>query len=165
VRYVAQLSRFEQALGREQMMVLIYEDFRHDNDAAARAVMRFLGVDDGVALEIAQGDQTDRLRSGRGGRKAVRLQRLHRAGRAIKLARRQPEQASRLTLTFDALTRGLLRNDAVENLARRAVFQATPSLDEAFPRELRQRFKPEVQALSEYLERDLVSQWGYDSIG
>jgi hypothetical protein len=164
VRYVEQLRRFEAALGREQMMVLIYEDFRHDNDAAARAVMRFLGVDDSVALEIAQGDQTDVLRRRTGGRKAVRLQRLHRAGRAIKLARRQPEQASRLTLTFDALTRRLLRNDLVENLARRAVFTTTPSLDEGFPRELRRRFKPEVQALSEYLERDLVGQWGYDSI-
>lgn len=28
--------------------------------------------------------------------------------------------------------------------------------------ELRQRFKPEVVALSEYLDRDLVRLWGYD---
>jgi hypothetical protein len=28
--------------------------------------------------------------------------------------------------------------------------------------ELRHRFKPEVVALSEYLQRDLVSLWGYD---
>jgi hypothetical protein len=30
--------------------------------------------------------------------------------------------------------------------------------------ELRRRFKPEVVALSEYLNRDLVSLWGYDKI-
>ncbi len=31
-------------------------------------------------------------------------------------------------------------------------------------RELRTRFKPEVVALSEYLDRDLVALWGYDEI-
>jgi len=31
--------------------------------------------------------------------------------------------------------------------------------------ELRKRFKPEVEALSDYLGRDLVAQWGYDSLG
>jgi hypothetical protein len=30
--------------------------------------------------------------------------------------------------------------------------------------ELRRRFKGEVVALSEYLGRDLVTLWGYDSI-
>ena len=29
--------------------------------------------------------------------------------------------------------------------------------------ELRRRFKPEVAALSEYLDRDLVGLWGYDA--
>jgi hypothetical protein len=37
--------------------------------------------------------------------------------------------------------------------------------DERLIRELRTRFKPEVQALSEYLERDLVKLWGYDELG
>jgi hypothetical protein len=31
--------------------------------------------------------------------------------------------------------------------------------------ELRRRSKGEVVALSEYLDRDLVTLWGYDSIG
>ena len=30
--------------------------------------------------------------------------------------------------------------------------------------ELRRRFAPEVVALSEYLDRDLVSLWGYDRL-
>ncbi len=30
--------------------------------------------------------------------------------------------------------------------------------------ELRRRFEPEVVALSEYLDRDLVSLWGYDAL-
>jgi hypothetical protein len=31
--------------------------------------------------------------------------------------------------------------------------------------ELRVRFKPEVEALGEYLGRDLVSLWRYDELG
>ncbi len=31
--------------------------------------------------------------------------------------------------------------------------------------ELRVRYKPEVVALSEYLGRDLVREWGYDELG
>jgi hypothetical protein len=30
--------------------------------------------------------------------------------------------------------------------------------------ELRRRFEPEVRALSEYLDRDLVSLWGYEEV-
>jgi hypothetical protein len=30
--------------------------------------------------------------------------------------------------------------------------------------ELRRRFRPEVQAVSEYLGRDLLGEWGYDTI-
>ena len=35
-------------------------------------------------------------------------------------------------------------------------------LDPRFRRELMVRFRPEVEALSRALERDLVSLWGYD---
>ena len=38
---------------------------------------------------------------------------------------------------------------------------APPRLDEALTDELRRRFKPEVEAASEYLGRDLVGLWGY----
>jgi hypothetical protein len=31
-------------------------------------------------------------------------------------------------------------------------------------RELRQRYRSEVEAVSEYLDRDLVSFWGYDEL-
>ena len=84
VRYADQLRRFEEHFPREQMLVLIYDDFRADNDATVRAVLDFLGLPaDGEA-----------------------------------------------TLTA----------------------------------ELKRRFKPEVEAVSEHLGRDLVALWGYDEI-
>ena len=37
--------------------------------------------------------------------------------------------------------------------------------DERLMAELRRRYRPEVEALSEYLGRDLIGQWGYDDVG
>ena len=48
VRYVEQLRRYERHFGREHMLVLIYDDYRRDNAAAARSVLRFLEVDENV---------------------------------------------------------------------------------------------------------------------
>ena len=31
--------------------------------------------------------------------------------------------------------------------------------------EIRRRYRPEVEALCEYLDRDLVRLWGYDGLG
>jgi hypothetical protein len=44
VRYAEQLRRYGDVFPDEQMQVLIYDDFRADNDATVREVMRFLGV-------------------------------------------------------------------------------------------------------------------------
>ncbi len=162
VRYAEQLRRFEAAFGREQMLVLVYEDFLRDNDATARTVLRFLGVNDTVALDLA--GETNVPRQARRGRKAVRLRGLHRLAMTLQTARRQPQQASRLWRTVDALTPGWLRSDAVEDLARRVVFSVPPPPDEQFVRELRARFKPEVLALSDYIGRDMVAEWGYEDI-
>ena len=51
IRYTDQLRRFEELFGEERLLVVIYEDFRADNDATVRRILRFLDVDDQVQLE------------------------------------------------------------------------------------------------------------------
>ncbi len=63
-----------------------------------------------------------------------------------------------------AFTSQRLRHDGLQALRRRVIFGKPPPPDEALMLELRRRFKGEVSALSEYLDRDLVSLWGYDRI-
>jgi hypothetical protein len=63
-----------------------------------------------------------------------------------------------------ALTPERLRSKALQ-ATRRRVYGTPPPSDESFMLELRRRFKPEVVALSEYLDRDLATLWGYDRIG
>lgn len=155
VRYVEQLRRFRAVFPPEQVLVIIYEDFRRDNDATVRRIQRFLAVDDAVALERADSKRT---------RKAVRFQRLHRLAASIQRARRRPAAAGRLARAADTLTPSVLRKRPVEELARRVIFSAPPPLADEFMLELRRRFKSEVEMLSDYLGRDLVSFWGYDDL-
>ena len=50
VRYTEQLRRWHGVFGADNVLVLIYDDFRRDNVATARRVLRFLDVDDLVPM-------------------------------------------------------------------------------------------------------------------
>jgi hypothetical protein len=154
VRYVEQLRRYHDRFPREQILVLLYDDFRADNDGVVKNVLRFLDVDDQYPIKKVEVKVTRRMvRSQlvddliywtpRGGTSA--------AGRAAK------------TMIKTFTWRGL-RHTAIGALKRKVVLGEPPPADEAFMLELRRRFKPEVVALSEYLERDLVTLWGYDAL-
>jgi hypothetical protein len=51
-------------------------------------------------------------------------------------------------------------------ILRRQILYGKPQPpDEGAMRELRERYRAEVVALSEYLDRDLVDLWGYGQLG
>jgi len=154
VRYVEQLRRYHAVFSPEQVLVLIYDDFRSDNEATMRRVMDFLEVDGTPPIESIE---TKRV-------KAVRSLPLHRLADGVRVARRNPAGAGRVARTVNALTPGALRSDAFRSMWRRVVYAAPRPPDEELMLELRRRFKPEVVALSDYLGRDLVTLWGYDEI-
>jgi Sulfotransferase domain len=152
VRYVDQLRRYYDVFAREQVLVLIYDDFRADNEGTVRAVLRFLGVDDGVAVESIEANPTVAVRSVRvdGFVRSLYLGRGP-VGRVVKAG-------------VKALAPRRLRRGGLEALQRRVLYGAPAAPDAELMLELRRRFKGEVVALSEYLDRDLVTLWGYDSI-
>lgn len=151
VRYVEQLQRFHAVLPPEQILVLIFDDFRRDNEGTARGVLSFLGVDPEGPIEISTKPPQVR--------KAVRSTHLNNVTRAVKRTRRRPASSSRLLRALNSLV-----PRSLDPLWRRVVYARPAAVDEAFAGELRRRFKPEVVALSEYLGRDLVTLWGYDSV-
>jgi hypothetical protein len=153
VRYVEQLRRYHAVFPREQVLVLIYDDFRRDNEATVRRVLRFLEVDDTFAIDVVDANPTVRARS----------QRLNELMHAVSVGRGPVSLAVKGGVK--ALTPTKLRRDAVRAMQRRVVYGAPRPPDESLMLELRRRFKGEVVALSEYMDRDLVALWGYDSIG
>ena len=154
VRYVEQLSRFEEHFPRERILVLIYDDFRAENEETVRRVLSFLGVDETVPVAPVE---TETLTS-------VRSPRLHRLARRLRLAERNPDAAGAGARTLGAVLPSSLRGERARALWRRAVYGRPPQADPELMAELRRRFKPEVEALSDHLGRDLVSLWGYDRL-
>jgi hypothetical protein len=152
VRYVEQLRRYHAVFAPEQVLTLIYDDFRADNEGTVRRVLRFLGVDENVPVESCDVNATVGVRS-------VRLDNL---ARALK-AGHGPLPGAAKTL-IKGLTSLELRKRVLYPFRNRVVYGAPPPADETFMLELRRRYKGEVVALSEYLNRDLVKLWGYDAI-
>jgi hypothetical protein len=150
VRYVEQLQRYEALFGSDRMLVLIYDDFRADNAATLGRVLRFLDVPDrALAAPVSANPSVD-----------VRSVRLYTAVRNVRARRGSGPRLVRAvgkTLT----TRGL-RERLVYPLRRRVVFREPPPPDPELARELRARFRGEVVALSDHLDRDLVREWGYE---
>jgi hypothetical protein len=153
VRYVEQLRRFHSVFGREQVLVLIYDDFRADNEATVKRVLRFLHVEDDVAVEVTEANPTVRVRSPRASELV----------RSLSVGSGPVARAVKAPIT--ALTPRRLRRRGMELLRLRVLYGRPQPPDEELMLELRRRFKPEVVALSEYLDRDLVRLWAYDNVG
>jgi hypothetical protein len=154
VRYVDQLRRYHTLFGRERVLVLIYDDFQSDNETTLRDVLRFLDVDDEHPPEEIRVKKTART---------IRSQRLDDALHTLTLGSSPIARVARAA-TKTVLPRQL-RRGAFRVARARGVYDEAPPPDERLMRELRVRFKPEVVALSEYLDRDLVALWGYDQLG
>ncbi|HTZ65328.1 MAG TPA: sulfotransferase [Solirubrobacteraceae bacterium] len=152
VRYVEQLRRFHAEFPAENVLVLIYDDFRADNEGTLRAVLRFLEVDHTVEVVVPRANPTVRPRS----------QRMHGLVHAVSVGTGPGSRA--IKGTVKALTPRQLRRRALDVTQRRVVFADPGPADEELMSELRVRHKREVVALSEYLGRDLVTLWGYDSV-
>ena len=152
VRYVEQLRRYEAVLPREQILVLIYDDFRRDNEATVRRVLSFLGVDERLPVHSQDVNPTVLVRS----------QQLEEMMNAVSVGRGPLSRAAKATVK--AVVPRRLRREAFRALRQGVVLGEPKPPDERFMLELRRRFKPEVLALSQYLDRDLVREWGYDAI-
>jgi hypothetical protein len=153
VRYVEQLRRYHAVFPPEQVLVLIYDDFRADNEGTVRTVRRFLGVDDTPPVEVTDANPS------------VISMRSQRADELLNRVSVGRDPVSRVVKTaLKAVIPGELRRRAIGATQRHLVMGPPPPPEEEVMLGLRRRFKGEVVALSEYLGRDLVTLWGYDRI-
>src|ERR1700722_2260172 len=65
VHYVDQLRRYEERFPPEQILTLIYDDFRLDNNATIRRVLDFLDVHEAEPSDAVEVNPTVRMRSQR----------------------------------------------------------------------------------------------------
>ncbi len=151
--YVAQLRRYEEAFGEQRVLALVYDDFRSDNAATLQRVLAFLGLSARAPGASAEANPTVFVR-------APRVQGLIRS-----LALGEGPAGRAAGTAIRALVPAELRRRGMRALGRATVSTEPPPADERLMLELRRRYSHEVQALSEHLGRDLVSEWGYDRLG
>ncbi len=153
VRYVEQLRRYHEAFAPEQVLVLIYEDFRADNEETVRRVLRFLDVEERAPVESRKANPTE---------VQMRTQGVDELLNVISVGRGPVSRAAKSALKRVSTQRA--RRAAIALTHRHVVMGRPHPTDEELMVSLRRRFRDEVVAISEYLDRDLVSLWGYDRL-
>jgi len=137
--YSGQVQRFYDALGRDQVLVLIFEEFRKDPAAAYRTVLEFLGVD-------ADFKPNFEIVNAGAARRSQRVQQVLltpavvRTARAVIPVRLRPAVGR----TWDRI------NSRGEKPA---------PLDPAVARRLREELQPDVERLEALIGRDLSALW------
>jgi hypothetical protein len=147
-RYLEQLARYESVFPPEQILPLIYDDFRADNAATLRRIFRFMGVRDDVAIAPRAANPSVQVSSPAAQRLLYALS-----------AARRSAAAEVIDSMIDAVPDGVRRQ--VVGYARHRMRRPPSEVDPAVTAELKERFRPEVVALGRHLDRDLVSLWGY----
>jgi hypothetical protein len=153
VRYVEQLRRYHEVFPPEQVLVLIYDDFRADNEGTVRRVLDFLGVEELAPVAARKANPTVTQ---------MRSQQLDELLNVVSVGRGPVSRTAKSLLK--RVSSQPLRRRAIQ-LTQRHLVNGRPSPpEEELMLSLRRRFKDEVVAAADYLGRDLVSLWGYDKL-
>ncbi len=152
-RYSAQVERYFERFGRDNVLVIIFDDFRADTAAVYRAVLEFLEVDSSFKTTFDI----------RNPNKKVRLAWLQNlivdSGFSLMLLK------DRLTYlaTTSALVPYAFRTRAVQGvIAVYTKYESRSPLTAELRRELAAEFAPDIDALSALLERDLSHWYRHD---
>jgi hypothetical protein len=145
VQYYQQVKRYCDRFKSEQIKVIIFEEFKSANERIFREVLEFLGVEPNFTPEYAAINVN----------KEVKFQ-------AVNNLINNPVAKS--------ISKNLLSqefNDFVrDNIVEKLLWHQAPKakIPEEIKLQLRQQYQPEVAKISELLQLDLLSKWGYDNL-
>ena len=135
------------------MLVLVYEEFRADNQGTVRSVLRFLGADEDQPIAQIDTRPLPEVRSGL----------LHRVTAEMRRARKNPAAAGRLARAADAALPDRLRGRTLKAGWRRAVYTQPRPPTAARCWRCAGASSPRCGPRASP-GRDLVSLWGYEHI-
>jgi hypothetical protein len=145
VQYYQQVKRYCDRFKPEQIKVIIFEDFKSANERIFREVLEFLGVEPNFTPEYAAVNVN----------KEVKF-------KAVNNLINNPVAKS--------ISKNLLSqefNDFVrDNIVEKLLWHQAPKakMPEEIELQLKQQYQPEVAKISELLQLDLLSKWGYDNL-
>lgn len=139
-KYTDQVRRYFDVFGRENVHVIIYDDFKSNVAGAYRECLRFLGVTEDFRPEFKAINPNKRVRSN-----------------ALRNFLQNPPQ---IVKSFGRLFVSVpLHQKLVKNLTSfNRKYESRPPMDAGLRSKLQAEFAPEVERLSGLLKRD-VTQW------
>lgn len=151
VKYAEQVARYLEVFPRENVLVIIYDDFKRDNRAVYDEVLAFLGLDPSFEPEFRDYNKGALVRHK--GLQTFMGQLTHGQGAGALLHH-----------PVKWLVPAAARRKMARLAYQRVVFKEKPILSGDLVARLRDRYRPEVVQVSELLGRDLVREWGYGSV-
>ncbi|MEN9565338.1 MAG: hypothetical protein RLZZ69_534 [Cyanobacteriota bacterium] len=145
VQYYQQVKRYCDRFKPEQIKVIIFEDFKSANERIFREVLEFLGVEPNFTPEYAAVNVNKEVKF-----KAV--------NNLINNPLAKSISKNLLSQEFNDFVR--------DNIVEKLLWHQAPKvkIPEEIELQLKQQYQPEVAKISELLQLDLLSKWGYDNL-
>ena len=145
VQYYQQVKRYCDRFKPEQIKVIIFEEFKSANEQIFREVLEFLGVEPNFTPEYSAINVN----------KEVKF-------KAINNLINNPLAKSISKNLLSQEFNDFVRDNVVEKLLWHQAPKA--KIPEEIKLHLMQQYQPEVAKISELLQLDLLSKWGYDNL-
>ena len=150
IKYANLIKRFYKHFPQEQIKIIIYDDWQKNNKKVYQEILYFLEVDDKFEPTIKIFNQ---------GGKKIRFRYLKEFILDLRHGRKYWKPVKQLlTLIFP---KEKLRRKIFYLINENIVYSTAKPINDEFKKELKQNFKPEVIALSQLINRDLISLWNY----
>ena len=145
VRYYQQVKRYSDRFKPEQIKVIVFEEFKSANERIYGEILEFLGVDPGFVPEYGAVNVN----------KEVKFQAIN---NLVNSPLVKNISKNLLSQEFNEFVR--------DNIVEKFLWHQAPksSMPEDIKIELMQKFQSEVTQVSELVNIDLVSKWGYDNL-
>lgn len=145
VQYYQQVKRYRDRFKPEQIKVIIFEEFKSANERIFSEILEFLGVESNFTPEYAAINVN----------KEVKF-------KAINNLINNPVAKSISKNLLSQEFNDFVRDNIVEKLLWHQAPKAT--MPEEIKLQLKQQYQPEVAKISDLLQLDLLSKWGYNNL-
>ena len=144
VQYYQQVKRYYDQFSSEQIKVVIYEDYKSENDRIYQEILEFLGVETNFTPEYATVNLNKEVKF-----KAI--------NNLVNNPLIKNISKNLLSQEFNEFVR--------DNIVEKLLWHQSPkaTMPEEIKTQLRKQYQTQVVQISELLGIDLVAKWGYDT--
>ena len=145
VEYYQQVKRYCDRFQAKQIKIVIFEDFKSENERIYREILKFLGVDSSFTPEYDAVNVNKEV-------KFKSINKLVNSPLAKNISK------NLLSQEFNEFVR--------DNIVERFLWHQAPkaTMPEDIKTQLMQQYQPQVQQISELIGIDLITKWGYDKL-